>query len=187
VKERIFTLALLAAVYALSATQAAAAPPVKEALSGSPTQNWDNVLPAAQRFTVLDSFGGQAVRDNETGLVWEKVLSGGNGIQWSTASYLCINKNVAGRKSWRLPSIAELLSLIDTNQSNPALPAGHPFSGLQSIYWSSTTIQDLPTFVWGVYITNGLTTTIDKTSGVSAWCVRGPMQESAYGANPPNP
>jgi hypothetical protein len=37
----------------------------------------------------------------------------------------------------RLPSIAELLSLVDTTQSNPALPLVHPFSGLQSIYWSS--------------------------------------------------
>jgi hypothetical protein len=184
VKKHIFTFALVAGIYAVSATQVTAAPPVKEDPNASPTHNWDKVLPASQRFTVLDSYNGQAVRDNETGLVWEKSLTGGNGIQWAAASYLCINKNVGGRKAWRLPSIAELLSLIDPNQNNPSLPAGHPFSGLQSIYWSATTIQDLPTFVWGVYITNGLTTTIDKTSGVSAWCVRGPMQESAYGANP---
>jgi Protein of unknown function (DUF1566) len=126
----------------------------------------------------------EAVRDNETGSVWEKTVTGGNGVTWAQASYNCINKNVGGRKAWRLPSIAELLSLVDPSQSNPALPVGHPFSGLQSIYWSSTTIQDLPTFTWGIYIASGLTTTIDKSSGVSAWCVRGPMQEPSYGANP---
>ena len=89
-----------------------------------PLKTGTRVLPAARRFTVLDSYGGQAVRDNETGLVWEKALTGGNGILWSTASYACIEKKIGGRKAWRLPSIAELLSLIDTNQANPALPPG---------------------------------------------------------------
>ncbi|TMQ31750.1 MAG: DUF1566 domain-containing protein [Nitrospirae bacterium] len=95
-----------------------------------------------------------------------------------------MNKNVGSRKAWRLPSIAELLSLVDQTQNSPALSTDHPFTGLQEIYWSATTIQDLPTFVWGVYINSGITTTIDKSSTVSAWCVRGPMQKSLYGANP---
>ena len=149
------------------------------------TQNWDTKLPNNARFTILSEFDSQAVRDNETGLVWERSLAGGSGINWASASYACINKSVAGRKAWRLPSIAELLSLVDTTQNNPALPSGHPFTGiLFNFYWSSTTIQDLPTFVWGVHLQAGLTTTIDKSSTVSVWCVRGPMQESSYGANP---
>jgi len=137
-----------------------------------------------QRFTVLAAFNNAAVRDNETGLVWEKSITAGQGVTWAQASYACINKNVGSRKAWRLPSIAELLSLVDQTQNSPALPTDHPFTGLQEIYWSATTIQDLPTFVWGVYINSGITTTIDKSSTVSAWCVRGPMQESLYGANP---
>ena len=148
------------------------------------TQNWDKKLPNNSRFTILTDFDSQAVRDNETGLVWEKSLAGGAGISWASASFACINKSLAGRKAWRLPSIAELLSLVDTTQNNPALPTAHPFTGLQSIYWSATTIQDLPTFVWGIHLPTGGTTTIDKTSTVSAWCVRGPVQESFYGANP---
>ncbi|HWG96103.1 MAG TPA: hypothetical protein VN647_03370, partial [Nitrospira sp.] len=36
------------------------------------TQSWDKKLPGASRFTVLSDFGGAAVRDNETGLVWEQ-------------------------------------------------------------------------------------------------------------------
>lgn len=148
------------------------------------TQNWDKKLPNNSRFTILTDFDSQAVRDNETGLVWERTLAGGAGISWASASYACINKSVAGRKAWRLPSIAELLSLVDTTKTNPALPSGHPFSGIQSIYWSSTTIQDLPTFVWGIDLPTEGTITIDKSSTVSAWCVRGTMQESSYGANP---
>jgi hypothetical protein len=36
------------------------------------TQNWDKKLPNEARFTILADFNNQAVRDNETGLVWER-------------------------------------------------------------------------------------------------------------------
>jgi len=39
---------------------------------GNHTLRWDQVIPAATRFVVLSDFGGAAVRDNETGLVWER-------------------------------------------------------------------------------------------------------------------
>ena len=38
----------------------------------SVTQNWDKLLPTDTRFVILEAFGGQAVRDDETGLVWEQ-------------------------------------------------------------------------------------------------------------------
>jgi uncharacterized protein DUF1566 len=62
---------------------------------------------------------------------------------WAQASWNCINKNVGGRKAWRLPSIAELVSLVDQTQNSPALPTNHPFTRLQEIYWSATTLQGL--------------------------------------------
>jgi hypothetical protein len=34
--------------------------------------NWDKNLPSASRFTILHDFNNEAVRDNETGLVWER-------------------------------------------------------------------------------------------------------------------
>ena len=34
------------------------------------SQSWDRKLSNTSRFTVLTDFGGAAVRDNETGLVW---------------------------------------------------------------------------------------------------------------------
>ena len=39
---------------------------------GSGTKNWDGNLAGTLRFTVLPSFGNHAVRDNNTGLVWEQ-------------------------------------------------------------------------------------------------------------------
>ena len=59
--------------YGLRNTLAATAPPVEEDPNSSVTRNWDKKLPNTSRFTVLTDFGGAAVRDNETGLVWAKV------------------------------------------------------------------------------------------------------------------
>jgi hypothetical protein len=56
--------ALLLATYGLGVNPAAAAPPVKVDPDAGVTQNWDKVLPAAQRFTVLEAFNNEAVRDN---------------------------------------------------------------------------------------------------------------------------
>src|SRR2546429_8949126 len=69
------------------------------------TQNWDKVLPAAERFVVLEAFNNKAVRDNETGLVWEQspAISANS---WSGAATTCAQQAVGGRRGWRLPSFA---------------------------------------------------------------------------------
>jgi hypothetical protein len=77
-------------------------------------KTWSNIIPnTAKRFVVLVDFNNQAVLDRETRLVWEESIAGGSGVTWAEAAYACINKNVGGRKVWRLPSITELLSLVD--------------------------------------------------------------------------
>lgn len=79
--------------------------------------------------------GDGTVRDDRTGLVWQKCSMGQN---WSSASpnctngtaatynfsnslSICRNLNLAGR-SWRLPNVHELRSLLDFNTaSNPKI------------------------------------------------------------------
>ena len=54
------------------------------------------------------------------------------------------------------------------------LPAGHPFSNVQSsVYWSATTFATDPTFAWLVAFDDGLVSAGSKTSGFVVWCVRG--------------
>jgi hypothetical protein len=63
--------------------------------------SWDQVLPAndgpdscnSSRFTCV--FSGAAVRDNETGLVWEQAPSTTT-HDWVTARNTCPNRNVGG-------------------------------------------------------------------------------------------
>ena len=120
------------------------------------TQNWDKKLPSASRFNILSAFGDAAVRDDETGLVWEKTLETIE-VSWTNARATCADKDVGGRKGWRLPSISELASLVDPSiRTGPTLPLGHPFINVEmDAYWSATTIAGNPNSAWLVFFDTG--------------------------------
>ena len=101
---------------------------------------------AAQRFTVLAALNNEAIRDNETGLVWEKSPSSA-ALTWDEAHGSCMAKNISGKRAWRLPSSLELASLLDHSVAapGPALPPDHPFRNVRSsYYWSATTDFNSP-------------------------------------------
>jgi len=130
------------------------------------------ITDASKRFeTVLD---GAAVLDKETGLVWEKSPDTTKRLWVDAISYAYI-KEVGGRKGWRLPTVEELASLVDTSVSgSPKLPSGYPFTNVQSDdYWSSTTTVINTSLAWLVGIGNGGVGVDDKSNGNYVWCVRG--------------
>jgi hypothetical protein len=140
---------------------------------------WSRKLPASTRFQlVLDD---QAVLDKETGLVWERSPATAT-IHWFDACYECLNKAVGGRKGWRLPTVEELASLVDTSaESAPPLPSGHPFNNVQpSYYWSSTTSAGDPNLAWLVSLSLGDVYGLDKSSTCNVWCVRGGQGHDSY-------
>jgi hypothetical protein len=106
---------------------------------------WSRKLPcdetACPRFEVLADFNNEAVLDKETGLVWSI-----SPITWTptpdiqgcyvSPNAICADACMGGRKGWRGPTPAELLSLVDLTQMLPALPAGHPFLNVQRCYWT---------------------------------------------------
>ena len=103
---------------------------------------------ASGRFDVLSQFNNEAVLDKETQLVWERQPSDINGdgdvepfpdeedrLSWNRARLHCADKEVGGRKGWKLSSFDQLASLVDTNSDlcnggGPCLPDGHPFIGV---------------------------------------------------------
>jgi hypothetical protein len=109
------------------------------------------------RFTDLSD---GTVRDNLTGLEWVQVphaLSGNSGtLVWNSAIDLCSTLAYAGHSDWRLPSVKELESVVDYGRYSPALPGGHPFTGVKNAnYWSGTTDAYRTDFAWGVNMDNG--------------------------------
>lgn len=161
------------------------------ASTGATYPAWDKILPAndgvdschSSRFTCVmpATLGGtdfQAVRDNETGLVWEKSPDSdddpGDRKTWISAIFHCSNRTVGGRKGWHLPMREQLASLVDPSNSNPALPTSHPFSNVQSsFYWSATTNAGSPARAWSVVFNDGGLGTGSKSSTTFVWCVRG--------------
>jgi hypothetical protein len=164
---------------------ATAAPPT-DPFAGV-TQNWDQNLPITSRFTVLSDFGGKAVRDNNTGLVWEQAPLDFV-MPWAQATTSCLNKSViaGGPRGWRLPSIVELLSLINGNSPPPA----SVFTGaLTANYWSATTVAWFPEelenvephqMAWVAIFSDGHLTRELKSQERRAWCVRGGMNADQY-------
>lgn len=147
---------------------------------GNYTTRWDANKASASRFTVLAEFNGAAVRDNNTGLVWEQMPS--MQTDWSAARFQCLNKPVGGTRGWRLPSVAELTSLVDPSLVPPYVPPT-VFSGVQvGSYWSSTSMMDGGSnSKYTLSFGDGMAgTTTKSTSTVNVWCVRGAMNEASY-------
>ncbi len=139
--------------------------------------SWDTQIKGQGRFKVLSHFNNEAVLDKETGLVWEQ--SPETDLQtWLDAQSHCNTKNVGGRMGWRLSTLQELASLVDQEQSSPALPNGHPFSiVVTTLYWSATTDANDTSAAWGVVFNNtGVVARADKSdvnNKKHVWCVRG--------------
>ena len=74
----------------------------------------------------------------------------------------------------KLPNVRELHSLIDYSTTWPPLPPDHPFSGVQSSnYWSSTTDENDPSSAWCVFLRYGAVKGNDKMGPGYVWPVRG--------------
>ena len=138
---------------------------------------WAKNLPSDTRFTVLGEFNNEALRDNNTGLVWEVSPMGGF-FDWAQAISHCTTRMVGGRKGWSLPMREQLASLVDTNSvlclgGGLCLPDGHPFQNVQSAsYWSATTTAGSATFAWGVNFLFGGVLVMNLDGKGYAWCVR---------------
>ena len=133
-----------------------------QATASIPT--WDQILPVAERFELV--MNDEAVLDRETGLVWERDTVD-NMRDWIDALSYCYQNVIGGRGGWRLPTIAELRTLVDTTQFNPALPAGHLFTNVKRAgYWSSTTFADVISYAWYISLPNGGAYSSPKTHDI---------------------
>lgn len=132
------------------------------------------------------AMGGEAVLDKQTGLIWARdaqIL--GKKVNWEEGGKLSENIEIGGNKGWRLPTRDELITLLDTSQSEPALPEGHPFLNIKDLatasgsgvsggyqYWTSTDFQNDNTYVWMVSFHFGNVMKSHKLMDITIWPVR---------------
>lgn len=114
------------------------------------------------------------VLDRLTGLLWRRDANlTQRAVVWrdALAAVAALDPDLAGR-TWRLPTINELEALVDCATHSPALPAGHPFTDVQAIYWSSTSSLFEPDWAWALYLDKGATGVGQKRfAEFSVWAV----------------
>jgi hypothetical protein len=109
------------------------------------------------RFVVEQS----VVLDRLTGLYWlQDAAISSRTMDWDeTLQYVKTLELPLPESSmrWRLPTINELESLVDSSQHTPALPVDHPFENVRDVYWSSTTSFFETDWAWALYFNKGAT------------------------------
>lgn len=71
--------------------------------------------------TTLTDLGQGMVADSQTGLVWQRDAAA-QPLAWAEASGHCDALTLGSQADWRLPTVAELHSLVDFARHDPALP-----------------------------------------------------------------
>ena len=133
----------------------------------------------APRFT--DNLNG-TVTDHLTGLIWLRNANCFGARSWTSAladangladgSCGLSDGSVPG--DWHLPNVRELHTLVDYGEYNPSLVAGHPFLGVQSdLYWTSTTYENAWQYAWFVTLNAGRVYRELKTTTYFVLPVRG--------------
>jgi len=105
------------------------------------------------RFTLV--MNGAAVKDNQTGLIWEQEPDREHDV-WSRSNERCAAKDVGGQKGWRGPSVEELKSIKS------------------EIYWTSTPDPKDDIVAWQVSFFSGEPVTDQKSGTRRMWCVLTP-------------
>jgi hypothetical protein len=100
------------------------------------------------------------IYDRLTGLTWARHADLTSGpVNWQQALGAVMEwkkiKTEGAVHHWRLPTINELLSLVDCSAHSPALPVQNPFTRVQSEYWSSTTSFFETDWAWVLYLDKG--------------------------------
>jgi hypothetical protein len=108
------------------------------------------------------------VTDAVTGLTWQQVVPTATYTQSGALAY-CQGLGLAGYRDWRLPSIIELVSIVDYGSYNPAINAAYFPATPTNPFWSSTSVAGSPSFAWLVYFLSGST---GNPSGAFAYNVR---------------
>ena len=118
------------------------------------------------------TIGTDTVTDNVTGLVWQKE-DDDTRLYWDDAWDYCAG-NDAGLPGtgWRLPSVDELMSIVDYETHDPAIN-GTAFPGTNSSdYWSATTSSFESARAWYVDFSSGEVQESYKTYYRYVRCVR---------------
>jgi len=112
--------------------------------------------------------------DPKTGLEWQYESPGK--MTWYEAQEYAASLSLEGKKDWRIPTLAELESLLDRKKERsdgrPPMREEVPFGDNLS-YWSSTTFERRTKSAWIVMFDGAYVLSYYKINPYYVRCVRG--------------
>jgi len=143
-----------------------------------------SVMPTTDNWMVDDTKG--IVTDLRCGLVWQRT-SDTRTRGWDDSQAYCAGLSLAGG-SWRLPTKAELESLVDDTKYNPSIDATAFPNTAATYFWTSSPLADSPGFAWYISFQGGDSRGSDTIFPTYARCVRSTgatFPSSGNGGAPP--
>jgi hypothetical protein len=110
---------------------------------------------------------GDTTFDLKTGLQW--ALDVPDGVSWDASLAYCSALRTAGACDWRMPSVKELLSIVEDNGAVPPVdPTAFPGTP-SAFFWTSTVTVGTPgdVDVWGVLFQDDLQAVIPYQAGTA--------------------
>jgi hypothetical protein len=117
--------------------------------------------------------GENSAKDSLTGLVWQRSSDGEKRNWWDAIKY-CDNLTIDGESDWRLPSMAELQTIVDYTEHHPSI-SKEVFYGLalSGLYWSSSPCNYGYRNVWLIAFNDGRSGWRMRSTHHVVRCVRG--------------
>jgi hypothetical protein len=111
-----------------------------------------------------------SVHDDRTGLTWQRAFAHDNYV-WQDAKTFC-SKITSNGGGWRLPSVRELLTLVDVTRFEPSIDSSAFPNTPIEFFWSSSPSLAPAGTAWGVNFTRGSSGAAVVTSQAHVRCVR---------------
>jgi len=113
------------------------------------------------------------VQDPRTNLMWEDTPHVREAkIRQPRAVNYCMELTLGGFEDWRLPTIKELLTIIDYTRISPAIIREFSYVEDESFYWTKTHVADEDDAFWGVNFKRGYSSKASEYYDRYARCVR---------------
>jgi hypothetical protein len=109
-------------------------------------------------------------KDQTTSLTWQSGENDISRMKFDWATSYCESFQGGGKDGWRLPTVKELLTLIDYKKVDPATT--FEFDTIYpSYYWTSDISVSYDQRVWGVNFKNGAVSLYKRTYATYVRCV----------------
>jgi len=113
------------------------------------------------------------VQDPRTNLMWEDTPHVREAkIRQPRSVIYCKELRVGGFEDWRLPTIKELLTIVDYTRISPAILRAFSYVEDESFYWTKTHVADEDDAFWGVNFKRGYSSKASEYYDRYVRCVR---------------